>query len=205
MAEIRMPSGQRSPKKPVINATLKREAINAGFRALFSRKSVQGFCEYVFVEKVRPALINVARETMHFIVDAMFNQGGPNGRGGWRNSTYYSQWQPTNYSQQYQNRSGYYGGASIPRPSTSQTNIGTIVCNNDLEADALLDALSEHYEQGGKLTVATLFEFAGLQQYIESWMHGRGWDSMANFHKEHVRGPNGEPQTVVFYPPPYSI
>lgn len=204
MAEVRMPSEKAPPREPVINATLKREVINAGFRALFSRKSVQGFCEYVFVEKIKPSLMNVMRETMHFIVDAMFNQGRANGRG-WNDQTYYSQCQPTNYNQQYQSRGGYYGGASVPRPSTTQTNIGSIVCGSDAEADALLDALAEHYERGGKLNVATLFEFAGLQQYIESWMHSRGWSNLANFHKEHVRGGNGDPQTVIFYPPPYNV
>lgn len=203
MAQVQMPN-QRDRVDPVINATLKREVINAGFKALFSRKSVQGFCEYVFREKIKPALWNVARETLHFVVDAMFNDKVSGRRyGGGFYGTYPTQY--TSYNSQYVSSSGYYGGTSIPRPSTSPTNIGSIVCGSEEEADALLDALAEHYERGGKLTVATLFEYAGLQQYLESWMHSKGWMNLANFHKEHVRGANGEPQIVIFYPPPYGI
>lgn len=201
MAQVRMPN-ERDKIDPIINATLKQEVINAGFKALFSRKSVQGFLEYVFREKVRPALWNVARETLHFVVDAMFNDKVNGNRYGGYYSSYPTQ--QTNYGAHYTS-TGYYGGASIPRPSTSPTNIGSIVCGSEQEADALMDALAEHYERGGKLTVATLFEFAGLSQHLESWMHSKGWSNVANFHKEHVRGPNGEPQIVIFYPPPYSI
>lgn len=204
-------------REPVINARLRDEAIKSGFKALFSAKNIEGFASFVFHEKVKPALWNVARETAHFIIDAMFNRNGVNSGGynGYRYTNYYTG--PTFYSNQppmytqmkngtYQYNNPYSSGPSYSRnPTVSPVRQGSIVCESDEDADALLEALTRHWENNGKLTVAILYEFAGLKAHIEPWMNNKGWSTVAALHKEHIRGVNGVPEVVIFYPPPYTI